>query len=81
MAKPPTISTPHDRLGLTPEGFWRLPIADREWLWVYLGVTETAGRQLLSLVGAESVKVGTRTFIFPRELAKAFGALAQDGRT
>ncbi len=66
----PVLST------LTPDAFWRLPLADRDWLAYACGISAATAARLLDVLGADTVRIGARTFIFPQRIAAAVDALA-----
>jgi len=67
----PVLST------LTPDGFWRLPIADRDWLSYACGVSDATAHRMIEVLDAETVRMGARTVIFPARIADKAKALAE----
>lgn len=62
---------------LTPEAFWALPIADRDWLSFACGVSDATARRMIEVTNAATVRIGARTFIFPRRIAAQIERLAE----
>jgi hypothetical protein len=61
---------------LTPGSFWQLPLADREWLAYACGVSTATAQRMIDVLGADTVRIGARTFVFPQRMAAQIEAFA-----